>query len=174
MTLGMSPEHPYSRLQTTTLVALRMLIGWHFLYEGLAKIGNPYWSSAGYLDGAQWWLGGLFRNLAASATAVTIIDYVNMWGLTLIGLGLMLGLLTRTATIAGIVLLALYYLAAPPFVGLEYSIPTEGSYIVVNKVLIEAVALIVLFAFPTGRIFGLDRFVTLKRGTAHRAAPAQA
>ena len=33
-------EHPYSTFQLTTLVALRMLIGWHFLYEGIAKILN--------------------------------------------------------------------------------------------------------------------------------------
>ena len=38
---------PYTNFQTTALVVLRVLIGWHFLYEGLAKLGNPYWTSAG-------------------------------------------------------------------------------------------------------------------------------
>ena len=37
---------PYSDFQVTTLVALRMLIGWHFCYEGIAKLLNPYWTSA--------------------------------------------------------------------------------------------------------------------------------
>ena len=31
-----------TRFQSGALVALRMLIGWHFLYEGLAKMLNPY------------------------------------------------------------------------------------------------------------------------------------
>ena len=100
----------------------------------------------------------VIAGLAASPTAVTFVDYLNMWGLTLIGLGLMLGLLTRTATVAGLVLLALYYIAAPPFVGYAYGMPSEGSYLIVNKVLIELAALAVLLVHPTARTFGLDRF----------------
>lgn len=159
-----------STLQTGALVTLRMLVGWHFLYEGLAKLANPYWTSAGYLDGAQWWFAAPFRWAAASPTAVTIIDYVNVWGLTAIGLGLMLGLLTRWATVAGILVLLLYYVAAPPFVGLEYAMPTEGSYLVVNKVLIEAAALFVLLVFPTGTVIGLDRLLARRAADATPAA----
>ena len=147
------------RFQTAALVALRMLIGWHFLYEGLAKITNPYWSSAAYLAEAQGPLGELFNDLAASPGMVTAIDALNAWGLTLIGVGLLLGLLARPAAIAGVVALALYYVAAPPFPGLEYAMPAEGSYLIVNKVLIELAALLVVLAFPTSRRWGLDRLL---------------
>lgn len=147
------------RFQTGALVALRMIIGWHFLYEGLAKLTNPYWTSAGYLAEAQGWFGPVFQRLAASPAAVTAIDAANAWGLTLVGLGLLFGLLARPAAIAGIAALALYYLAAPPFPGLEYAMPAEGSYLIVNKVLIELVALLVVLAFPTSRRYGLDRFL---------------
>ena len=160
-----------SGVQTTALVTLRMLIGWHFLYEGLAKLANPYWTSAGYLDAAEWWLAGIFRDIAASPTAVTVVDYANMWGLTAIGLGLIVGLLTRWATLAGIVVLLLYYVATPPFVAFTYPMPTEGSYLVVNKVLIEAVALWVLLVFPTGTVVGLDGLLARRRAaTAPSAA----
>ena len=152
-------SQPQTTFQTTALVTLRLLVGWHFLYEGLAKLTNQYWTSAGYLAGSQWWFKGLFLNIAASPTAVTVVDYLNMWGLTLIGLALLLGLLTREATWAAIGLLALYYIAAPPFVGYVYDMPTEGSYLIVNKILIELAALLVLLAYPTGRVFGLDRFL---------------
>ena len=47
-------------------------------------------------------------------------------------------------------------------VGYAYSMPTEGSYLVVNKVLIELAALVVLLAFPTGRLVGLDRLIFWK------------
>lgn len=153
----------HSAFQVAMLVLLRMLIGWHFMYEGLAKLTNPYWTSAGYLAESKWWFAGMFTDIASNPTALTIVDYANAWGLLLIGVGLMLGLLTRSATIAGMVLLFLYYIAAPPFVGFVYSMPAEGSYLVVNKVLIELAALAVLLAFPTGRVFGLDRLVPWNR-----------
>ena len=44
---------PYSGWQLGALVALRVLIGWHFLYEGLAKLVNPDWSSVGFLLDSQ-------------------------------------------------------------------------------------------------------------------------
>ena len=75
-------------------------------------------------------------------------------GLILIGLGLILGLFTRFSTFAGMLLLALYYLSHPPFPGLSFSVPSEGSYLIVSKTLIELAALLVLYVFPT-RI-GLD------------------
>ena len=50
------------RFQTAAIVALRMLIGWHFLYEGLAKLTNPYWTAAGYLAESKGPLGGIFAD----------------------------------------------------------------------------------------------------------------
>ena len=157
------PWTPSQKFQFGTMVALRVLIGCHYLYEGLAKLLNPYWTSAGYLAESQWWFKGVFVAIAASPGAVTVVDYVNMWGQVAIGLGLMFGLFTRWSAIAGIVLLALYYIAAPPFVGYTYPIPAEGSYLIVNKVLIELAALLVVLAYPTEQTFGLDRFLARKK-----------
>ena len=42
--------------QLNVLVILRLLIGWHFLYEGAVKLYSSSWSAAGYLDDSQ----GLF------------------------------------------------------------------------------------------------------------------
>ena len=153
----------WSRFQTVALVTLRIVIGWHFLYEGLAKLTNPYWTSAGYLAESQGWFSGLFFDMATSPKVLTVVDYLNIWGLILIGVGLLLGAFTRLATIAGIALLALYYLAAPPMIGFTYPMPTEGSYLIVNKVLIELVALVVLLAFPTGQVVGIDRLISRKQ-----------
>jgi len=63
----------------------------------------------------------------------------------------------------------LYYFFAPPFTGLEYSKPAEGSYLIVNKNLIEACALWVLFMFPSSDIIGLDRFFKeqINKGDEH-------
>jgi thiosulfate dehydrogenase [quinone] large subunit len=48
-------------------------------------------------------------------------------------------------------------LANPPLLGLESAIPAEGSYLFVNKVLIEMIAMLVLLFFPTSHLIGLDR-----------------
>jgi thiosulfate dehydrogenase [quinone] large subunit len=149
---------PYGTFQLTALVSLRILIGWHFFYEGLAKITNPYWTSAGYLQESQGWFSGFFVNLSASPGTQTVVDVLNQWGLLLIGLALILGVFVRTASWAGVAILALYYLAAPPFPGMEYGIPAEGSYLIVNKLLIELAAFLVILGFPTAHLFGLEQF----------------
>jgi thiosulfate dehydrogenase [quinone] large subunit len=171
---AMMPRIPSAKFQTSALVALRLLIGWHFLYEGLSKLLNPYWTSAGYLAESQWLFKGLFVAIASSPGAVTVVDYLNIWGQILIGVGLMFGLVTRWSAIAGIVLLAFYYLAAPPFVGYTYPMPTEGSYLIVNKVLIELAALLVILAYPTEQSFGLDRFIFRRKRDALEPAVMEA
>lgn len=153
----------YSRLQVTALVALRFAIGWHFFYEGMSKAANAYWTSAGYLDQSQGFLSEWFVDMASNPGTLALVDFLNVWGLILVGLGLMLGGLTRTATFFGIFMLALYYLATPPWPGFIYSIPAEGAYMIINKTLIELCALFVTLFFPTGHIIGLDRLVRLAR-----------
>lgn len=153
----------YTSLQLISLVVLRILIGWHFLYEGLVKLLNPYWSSAGYLVESKWVFSDWFISIVTNPTALKIVDFLNIWGLICIGLGLIAGCLTRIASISGIVLLFLYYVSNPPFIGFHYSAPAEGSYLIVNKNLIEMVALIVLTLFPTGIIVGVDRLIFRKK-----------
>ncbi len=152
----------YSNVQLFWLVALRVLIGWHFLYEGLAKLMNPNWSSVGYLLDSEGFLKEFYISLASNPTTLGVVDFLNVWGLILIGLGLILGLFTRISTIAGVLLLALYYFSHPPCVGFKYALPMEGSYLIVNKILIEMIALAVLYFFPTGKRIGIDRLICRK------------
>lgn len=149
----------YTNTQLSLLVILRVLIGWHFLYEGLAKLTNPNWSSIGYLMDSGGFLKGFFQSLASNPQVLEVVDFMNTWGLIAIGLGLVLGLFSRVALWAGVVLLAMYYLSHPPFVGIKYSMPSEGNYLVVNKILIELSALLVLLVFPTSKRIGIDRLV---------------
>ena len=149
----------YSQTQLWMLVILRVAIGWHLLYEGIIKLMNPNWSSVGYLMDSKGWFAGTFHSIAANPDVLQVADFLNIWGLILIGLGLILGLFTRLSCYAGIALLTLYYLSHPPLLNVTYAIPSEGNYMLVNKNLIELITLGVLLHFPTGRIIGLDRFV---------------
>jgi len=148
-----------SRGQMAAVVALRVLIGWHFLYEGLVKLTAAEWSAAGYLQQARGPLAGLFKWMAAQPDVLSAVNQANMWGLTAIGLGLVLGCFTRLASGAGILMILLFYLCNPPFVGYFYSIPTEGSYLIVNKNLVELAALAVVLVTGSGRAAGLDRII---------------
>jgi thiosulfate dehydrogenase [quinone] large subunit len=154
----------YKKNQLTVLVILRTLMGWLCLYEGIAKLMNPNWSSAPFLLDSAGWLAGLFESLTRNPDVLQIIDFLNIWGLIAIGVGLMLGFLTRIASIAGIVLLSLYFLSHPPFVGAEYAMPTEGNYLWVNKTLIEIFVFAILLVFPTSDRIGLDRLIFHKSG----------
>jgi predicted dehydrogenase/uncharacterized membrane protein YphA (DoxX/SURF4 family) len=159
----------YPRPQLAGLVVLRLLAGWHFLYEGIAKLVNPYWTSADYLGSAGWIFQDAFHALAANPASLAVVDFLNVWGLIFIGLGLLLGVFTRTATAFGGALLTLYYVANPPFAGLSPG-PAEGSYLIVNKTLVELAALVVLLVFPTGHLVGLDRWIARWRARRRPAA----
>lgn len=160
---------PYTGFQLAALVALRVLIGWHFLYEGLAKITNPYWTSAGYLSASKPWLAEVFIALAADPGALSVVDFLNKWGLALIGVALILGLFTRLAVAVGAMLVFIYYVVAP-----SYATASEGGYLIVNKTLIETVALVVLAAFPTGEHFGLDGLLFKPAGSSRARESARA
>lgn len=153
----------YTALQTVGLTILRVLIGWHFLYEGLVKILTPGWTAKSYLLASTGPLSPVFKALAESASILQVTDFLNMWGLVLIGLSLFVGLLSKLSSWFGIVLLAFYYLSYPPFASLEISGYVEGNYWIVNRNLIEMAALFVLVAFPSSHITGLDRFIFCKQ-----------
>ncbi len=157
---GLDSSIVKNKCQLYGLVTLRVLIGWHFLYEGVSKIINPYWSSVAYLLDSKGPFSGLAETIVSNPTLLSISDYVNMWGLTLVGASLLLGLFSRYTALIGMGLVILYYLFAPPLLGLEYSRPGEGSYIIVNKNLIEACALWVIHSFPTSHVIGLDRLLS--------------
>ncbi|MDX1981194.1 MAG: DoxX family protein [Bryobacteraceae bacterium] len=136
---------------------MRIVIGWHFLYEGLTKLLYPGWTSSGYLKGSTGPLAGLFQWLGTSPALTGIIDFLNVWGLIAIGLALMLGIAVRPAAWSGIALLSLYYLAYPPFFSPFSLGVSEGAYLIVNKNLVELFALSGVIAYPASH-YGLQRW----------------
>ncbi|MFY0654930.1 MAG: DoxX family protein [Cyclobacteriaceae bacterium] len=146
-----------TKWQTGLLVAARILVGWHLLYEGLYKFLSPSWSAAGYLANANGFFDGLANWIASSANVLNTVDFLNIWGLIAIGLGLVLGFLTRPAAVSGAIVLCMYYLFNPPLIETAQTINMEGNYLIVNKTLIEAVVLMIIAAFPSSQAFGLDQ-----------------
>jgi thiosulfate dehydrogenase [quinone] large subunit len=164
----MKTQTNYTNCQLFALTFLRVLIGWHFLFEGLMKLFTPGWTAKSYLEGSVGPLSGIFHAITSNAAVLSVVDSLNEWGLILIGLGLFLGLLEKPAKIAGIALLLMYYLAYPPIAGLSVNAPVEGSYWIVNKTFIEMAGLIVLLMFPSGHITGIDSFITKKKSASYQ------
>jgi len=143
----------HQNLKKFIITLFRVAIGWHFLYEGLSKLWIENWSAAGYLANATGPFAGFYHWMAASDSLMSIIDPVNIVALILIGLALFLGVAIRISAVSGVALLLLYYFAYPPFGGLQMG-AVEGNVFVVNRNLIEALALITLF-FLKEKGFGI-------------------
>jgi thiosulfate dehydrogenase [quinone] large subunit len=148
-----------SQWPLVAITLLRVVVGWHFLYEGIAKLTSASWSAGGYLRQARGPFAGLFRWIASQPNMLANADLITMWGLAIVGALLILGLFTRLASVAGIGFILLFYFANPPFVGYFYSLPSEGSYLIINKNLVELCALLVILATRSGLFAGLDRIL---------------
>jgi uncharacterized membrane protein YphA (DoxX/SURF4 family) len=154
------------------LTIVRLATGWHFLYEGVTKIIAGNWTSAPFLAGSKWIFAPVF-NAMAEITAVTgIIDFINIWGMILVGLGLILGVFIRLASGAGALMLLFYFIAYPPIPGYTISVPVEGSYLWVNKTLIEFFVLLAFVFISSESQFSLERFYRRwKEEKARRPVP---
>jgi len=197
--------------QTFWLTALRVVIGWHFLFEGLIKMAHPAWSAKGYLVNSWGPLAPLFQGMAALQVKDTFLlnwilpasqsqtcwilgltDFFIPWALVLAGVGLMAGLFTSLAAWLAIGLLVMFIAAAPPVDLLPRGAEadwtvfyadltcaqwagksmagSEGNYFLVNKNLVELMALAALLTLNLNRLYGLDNVLALWGGNA---APVQ-
>ena len=108
----------------------------------------PAWSAEGYLKGAKTlasFYGWLIR-----PDILPVTNFLNEWGLTFIGVALILGVFVRLSAILGSLMMLLYY-----FPVLDFPYPNVHSYIVDEHV-IYLFALLVLGAFRSGRTMGLE------------------
>jgi thiosulfate dehydrogenase [quinone] large subunit len=163
-------------LQRISLVLLRTLIGWHFAYEGYYKLVVPGWtrdgvpvrgwSAAGYLQGATGPFADAFHALATTGL-MPWIDILIPVCLLLVGLSLLLGLLTQPGAWGALALLTMFYLASIPTSGTMMP-GAEGTYLLVNKTLIEWAGVLVILVSRTGRIAGLDLLWSGRRLAAER------
>lgn len=138
-----------NKLQRASLFLLRVSLGVMFFYAGITKVLDPNWSAGGYLKGAKafGWLYGWLT----SGSVLPVVNFVNEWGLTLLGASLILGVFVRLSSKLGAVLMLLYYLP------LGFPYPNAHAFIV-DEHIIYIAALLVLANFRAGRIWGLENW----------------
>lgn len=130
------------------LLLLRVSLGWLFFYAGITKVLDPSWTSAGYLAGAKTFSG--FYQFLASPHIIPFIDFINQWGLTLLGVSLLLGVGVRWSSVLGALLMLMYY-----FPILEFPYIGTHSYIV-DEHIVYALALLLLASSKAGYAWGLE------------------
>lgn len=106
-------------------------------------------------------------------TQIHRVNMMTIASLTVLGILLLIGLGTRVAAIAAAGMLLSFYLVMPPWPGVPEAPGPEHSFIV-NKNLIEVLALLAIAALPTGTWFGIDglfyRFFQKRKKTANKAS----
>ena len=129
------------------IFVLRIAMGWLFFWAGLSKLLNPDWSAEGFLLNSTGVFADLFVPLAGNA----VVDFLNMWGLLLIGVALLLGVLVRWASFWGIVLNVLYFVAV---------YPARGDFgVLIDDHIIYIFVLIGFMIFGAGEHWGLDNWI---------------
>lgn len=145
-----SPKREYHirrMTQKITLFLLRVSLGWYMFYAGITKVLDPSWSAEGYLKGAKL-LPGFYAWLM-SPGILPLINLVNEWGLTLLGISLILGIFVRYSAPLGAVLMALYYIP----LGI---IHPDAHSLIVDDHVIFGLLLVYLAVAKAGHHWGLD------------------
>ncbi|WP_339728298.1 DoxX family protein [uncultured Gimesia sp.] len=91
-------------------------------------------------------------------TQIHRVNMMTIASLTILGILLLVGFGTRIAAIGAAGMLFSFYLVMPPWPGVPEAPGPEHSFII-NKNLIEVIALLAIAALPTGTWFGIDGLV---------------
>ena len=101
-----------NKMISILLAALRVYLGYTWIMAGWGKIAGGQFNASGFLQGAlakatgehpavqEWW--AVLKN--AVIPNVEVVNFLVPWGELLVGLGLMLGLFTKTAVSFGMVM----------------------------------------------------------------------
>ncbi|WP_435176756.1 DoxX family protein [Halorussus sp. AFM4] len=133
------------------VLALRLMMGYAFLHSGWSKLAAPEpFDAAGYLTHvpAASPLSGLFHWMGTTQWFVEFVNVAVPWGEFLIGLGLLVGALTRMAAFFGAFMMLLFYFG-------NWSV----EHGLVNGDFAYMLVFLAVAAFGAGRILGLDALV---------------
>ncbi|CQH56910.1 DoxX domain protein [Halobacterium hubeiense] len=132
------------------ILALRLMMGVAFLWSGADKVLSGSFSAAGYLVNVTPAspASELFVTMGETAWFVDFVNVAVPWGEVLIGLGLLVGCLTRLAAFWGAFMMLLFYLGN-----------WEVSHGYINGDFAYMLVFLSVAAFGAGRILGLDSYI---------------
>jgi len=146
--------------QKNIILGLRIALGLLFLYAGISKVVDPTWTAAGFLKGAKTfhWLYAWF----GSPMNIGWVNFVNEWGLTLLGICLITGLFIPYASWVGIAFMLLYFFPT-------FHFPFAGEHsVLVDEHIIYILVLLLFIATDAGLFSGLDSILFGKQKPAKK------
>lgn len=135
-----------TNFQKISLFLLRLGMGVLFFLAGYTKLIDPMWSAAGYISGAKNFTG--FYTWLLRPEILPAVNFLNEWGLTLIGVALLLGIFVRLSSVFGFLIMVLYYLPIYP--------PLHGP---IDEHVIYALVFMVFMAFGSGEILTASNWI---------------
>lgn len=135
-----------TNFQKVALFLLRIGMGILFFSAGWVKITAPSWSAVGYISGSKTFIN--FYTWLLQPNILPIVNFLNEWGLTLIGVALILGTFVRLASFFGFIMMILYYLPAYP--------PEHG---LVDEHIIYSLLFLVFMSYGAGKILTLNNWI---------------
>ena len=117
-----------------------------FFSAGWVKITDSSWSVAGYISGSK--IFTEFYSWLATPTILPIVNFLNEWGLTLIGIALLLGVFVRLASLFGFIMMILYYLPAYP---LDHGL--------IDEHIVYSLVFLVFMSYGSGKILTLNNWI---------------
>lgn len=138
-----------------SLLAMRIGIGWILLQGGLTKIFSSSWSASGYLSNIP--AGNPFQTIWTLMVTEPLIGIVNILvvaGLTLTGLGIILGAFMRLNAFFASTMMLLFW-ASSLEGGLIQGLPVAHGW-VIDSHIVYIILIVAAAEFGAGRILGLD------------------
>ena len=135
--------------QKITLFLVRISLGWFMFYAGITKVLDSTWSAEGYLKGAKL-LPGFYMWLT-SPGIMPVVNFVNEWGMTLLGVSLILGIFLKYSAPLGALLMLLYYIP----LGI---IHPDAHSLIVDEHIIYSFLMLYMARVGAGKVWGLDGY----------------
>lgn len=148
---GVTVEGRAHSLSAWFVLALRLVLGFAFLYSGVEKIVGGF-DAQGYLANVAATNGnpleGMFYWMSQTPWFIDVVNVAVPWGEAAIGLGIMVGLLTRLAAFFGALLMLLFYFGN-----------WNMEHGPINSDVMYMLVFLSVAAFGAGRILGLDSYI---------------
>ncbi|MDL5362037.1 DoxX family protein [Halalkalicoccus sp. NIPERK01] len=148
---GTTVEGRAHSLSAWFVLALRLVIGFAFLYSGVEKVLGDF-AAEGYLVGVAGVNGnpleGLFLWMGQTPWFVEFVNIAVPWGEVAIGLGIIVGFLTRLAAFFGALMMLMFYFGN-----------WDLAHGPINSDFMYMLVFLSVAAFGAGRILGLDAYV---------------
>jgi thiosulfate dehydrogenase [quinone] large subunit len=143
---------PTQSLERLMLFAIRVCVGWVFLWAAIHHFGNATYVH-GFLANTKTF-HPIYGRLAASAALLPLISFLVEYGHLLIGLSLVTGLFVRASAPFGILLMLLYWTAHMDFPFIE-----DSNNLLLDYHITYAFCLGLCMLRHAGHVWGLDGMV---------------